>query len=349
MPADRLTFRDRTPLHQPDPGMVETAVLNVLAGIPVADAAGLVGLDTEELTAAVAVFRRAGQDALHQQTARTRWQAYIQFADWHAAESVAARELVPTLHQAEGSGATWWFIRKHPCWRLRVHHDADRSDVLNTVTAALDTLTAGGTIARWWQGLYEPEAPAFGGTRAIAAAHDLFHADSRAILDHAAHEPWPLGRRELSVLLCTTMFHAAGLEWYEMGDVWHQVALERPVPGDLLLDRLPQMTEQIRKLLLADTEPAGALFQDGAPAAFAAPWADVFRLAGSTLGASARAGELERGLRRILSYHVIFHWNRLGLSATVQAALAKAARDAVLGSPEDLGTPAVSAWVGKTS
>jgi thiopeptide-type bacteriocin biosynthesis protein len=52
---------------------------------------------------------------------------------------------------------------------------------------------------------------------------------------------------------------------------------------------------------------------------------------GQTLGTLARSGTLQRGQREVLSYHVIFHWNRLGLSALRQAILARTARDAILG------------------
>lgn len=63
----------------------------------------------------------------------------------------------------------------------------------------------------------------------MTCAHELFHADSRAILA-LHHHTNPLGRRELSVLLCTVLMRAASLEWYEMGDTWHQVTAERPLP-----------------------------------------------------------------------------------------------------------------------
>ncbi|MER6360279.1 thiopeptide-type bacteriocin biosynthesis protein [Kitasatospora sp. NPDC001527] len=329
MPADRLTATHADPVTlRPDPGRVEAAVLHVLAGTPVTDAAALTGLDPHQLTAAVEVYRQAGRDALHQQTVATCWQAYIQFTDWPTAETVAARQLAPALHAAEATGATWWFIRKHPCWRLRLHHDPRRGDGPAAVADVLDALAADGAV-RWWTGRYEPETLAFGGEDAMIVAGGLFHADSHAILQHSESEPWPLGRRELSVLLCTTMFHAAGLEWYEMGDVWQRVGQERPLPDRVSLDRLPRLTNQIRQLLLADTEPAGALFHDGGPAAFAAHWAGAFRKAGTALGAAARAGTLERGLRRVLAYHVIFHWNRLGIPHTAQGVLARAARDAV--------------------
>ena len=51
------------------------------------------------------------------------------------------------------------------------------------------------------------------------------------------------------------------------------------------------------------------------------------------LGAAASAGTLGRGLRAVLAQTVIFHWNRLGLSAITQAVLTHAAASACL--PED--------------
>nr|WP_143267114.1 lantibiotic dehydratase C-terminal domain-containing protein [Amycolatopsis thailandensis] len=52
--------------------------------------------------------------------------------------------------------------------------------------------------------------------------------------------------------------------------------------------------------------------------------------AGVDLGRLARVGTLRRGLRAVLSHHVIFHWNRIGLSYGTQAILAHAVKTAVL-------------------
>lgn len=38
-----------------------------------------------------------------------------------------------------------------------------------------------------------------------------------------------LGRRELSVLLCTAMLNAAALEWYEIDDIWQHVSQGAPL------------------------------------------------------------------------------------------------------------------------
>ena len=201
-----------------------------------------------------------------------------------------------------------------------------------------DQLATQGHISRWWPGIYEAETAAFGGEQAMAIAHELFSADSHAIMTLLSGTKTGLGRRELSLLLCHVMMRAAGLEWYEKGDVWHQVARERPLPADAPADRLTSMADNLKTLMLADTGPGGALLGPHGSAAAAAGWAEAFRRAGDYLGAQSRAGLLERGLRQILSYHIIFHWNRLGLPYRTQSILAWAARTAILGPPPDTVT-----------
>ncbi|MGH4015350.1 MAG: thiopeptide-type bacteriocin biosynthesis protein, partial [Pseudonocardiaceae bacterium] len=38
--------------------------------------------------------------------------------------------------------------------------------------------------SRWVESIYEPETHAFGGEEGMAAAHTLFHQDSRHIVEH---------------------------------------------------------------------------------------------------------------------------------------------------------------------
>ncbi len=147
-----------------------------------------------------------------------------------------------------------------------------------------------------------------------------------------------LGRRELSVLLCTALMRGAGLEWHEQGDVWHHVitAEHRSSLADLPRERLEVTAAEIRALLVADLD---SLTSPGGPLAPVAEWVTAFRDAGRSLAEAVRLGTLDRGLRQVLSYHVIFHWNRLGLSLRAQSALAWAARTAILNpasSPDEI-------------
>ncbi|UIX34498.1 thiopeptide-type bacteriocin biosynthesis protein [Streptomyces sp. GQFP] len=323
MPTDRLnqpSLLDAT-LH---------AVLDVLAGTDMNTAAARAGLEPADLDAAVAVYQQAGQQALAQQAGPPAWrQLYIQFTDWDKAEQTASDHLVPVLDLAQQDGLItgWWFIRKHPCWRMRLLPAVGTQQLPLALAGLLDELTAAGHIHRWWPGIYEPETAAFGGDISMTIAHTLFHADSHAILTTGHGE---LGRRELSLLLCATLMRAAGLEWYEQGDVWHRVTRERPLPSDVPAAKVHAMADSLRQLLLADTSPAGPMLQSDRALKPAADWVSAFRQAGRDLGTAARDGVLDRGLREVLSYHVIFHWNRLGLPARTQSVLAHAAHTAIL-------------------
>lgn len=263
------------------------------------------------------------------------WQLYIEFPDWAASEQTATRHLAPLLDEIGASGLItgWWFIRKNPCWRLRLRPGPDAPVMQAAIRAALDGLTASGALRRWRPGVYEAEEAAFGGPEGMAAAHDLFMADSGAVMHllRGGQGGSGVGRRELSVLLCTALLRGARLEWYEQGDAWHRVTLERPLPADVTAGQVSALAESIKVLLTADTSPDSGLFRPGAPLATAADWAAAFRQVGRELGTLARSGVLQRGLREVLSYHVIFHWNRLGLTARQQAILAGVARNAILG------------------
>ncbi|MEV4502585.1 thiopeptide-type bacteriocin biosynthesis protein [Streptomyces klenkii] len=272
-----------------------------------------------------------GETALEEQDDNHWLQFYLQFADWAAAEQIAADHVAPFLDRAEADGVStqWWFIRKHPCWRLRLR--PNRHSTEGQIRAVLDGIAASDRLHRWWPGVYEPETAAFGDTEGMRVAHELFHADSRAVLNLPRHQKLPLGRRELSLLLCGTLMRTAAVEWYEQGDVWHRVARMRPLPDDVPAGRLEELADGLRHLMLADTAPDGPLVGKDGPLAFAADWASAFREAGAALGQATRSGTLGRGLRHVLAYHVIFHWNRLGLPARQQSILAWAARSVILG------------------
>jgi thiopeptide-type bacteriocin biosynthesis protein len=254
-----------------------------------------------------------------------RWfHASISFPSWDAAEPVMASKVGPALDALARDGRTgsWWFLRKHPHWRIRI-----RDAPPDLAADLLGKLAADGTIAGWHPGIYEPEAHAFGGTAGMDIAHELFCADSQGILEYA-RGPAPLtGRRELSVALIGALLASAGLDWFERGDVYARVAAMRPAPPAASQPKLDQLTEQLHALARV---PAESLVPGGKPRTFETQWLEAFRDAGRQLGAAAQASELERGLRAVLAHVVIFHWNRIGLSSITQGILAHAARDAYL-------------------
>ncbi|WP_371780586.1 thiopeptide-type bacteriocin biosynthesis protein [Streptosporangium subroseum] len=318
MPADHLTIAP--------PYQLANGVLQILAGADVEAAAAETGVDPGDLHESLQVYQAAGLTALERR-ADTHWyQVRVQFADWSTAETIGATQLGPRLDELQAGGAVagWWFLRKHPCWRLRLY-GADTT----AVDHVLDELTAAGLLTRWWPTVYEPETAAFGGAAGMGAAHDLFCADSRGVLDYARRSEPGLGRRELSILLISALMRAAGLDWFERGDVFDRVARLRPTPdvGDA---RLEELAGRLCPLLASSVPADSPLLAPGGPIAFAVPWLAAYQAAGHRLGDAATQGRLDRGVRAVLTHAVIFHWNRFGLSATTQGVLAHAASTAIL-------------------
>ena len=263
-------------------------------------------------------------------------QVVIEFADRCAAERVAAMHLRPELAAAEvdGSITAWFFTRKSPCWRLRYAPASGRAR--GELARVLDGHAAEGGILGWAAGIYEPEAFAFGGTAGMGVAHDLFHEDSRSILDYLARTgvggpgAYDPGRRELTILLCSVLLRGSGLDWFEQGDVWGRVLQYRSTgPATCPTERQGSLRLAMHRLMTVDASPTGELV-NGGPLAALTDWFAAFERAGQRLAALAGRGELERGLRAVLAHHVIFHWNRLGLSYAEQRTLAALAKEVVM-------------------
>lgn len=248
----------------------------------------------------------------------------LRFHDWAASEQVMTTEVAPRLDEMTRSRMHrgWWFLRKHPEWRVRIC-DGDPA----AMRGLLDKVQADGIIAGWQPGTYEAEAHAFGGPLGMDIAHDLFCADSHGVLNYARVDTPLIGRRELSVLLISAMLAAARLDWFERGDVVARVAGMRPAPPGDSQARLAELAGQLRPLLAISAE---AVAGPCGPVAFASDWLAAFTDAGRRYADATADRALTRGLRAILPHTVIFHWNRLGLSATAQGILATAARDAYL-------------------
>jgi thiopeptide-type bacteriocin biosynthesis protein len=315
MPTTRVSF-----LSDRMAAIVEA----VLAGAPADTIAAEAGIDPTDVDTAVQTYRAAGQAALQAADNDAWFHASIELPNWSAAEAHFAAHIAPRLDQLDGGSAAWWFLRKHPHWRVRL-----RTTDNEWAAVLLGDLTDAGTIAAWKPGFYEPETAAFGGPVAMAIVHDLFCADSRGVLAHSRHEPPSIGRREISLLLIRALQHRAGLDWYETADVFDRVAHMRPAPSAADETRLDALAAKMQPLLALPADARVALFTDG-PLGHANEWMEAFATAGQKLGEAAANACLDRGLRAILAHIVIFHWNRLGLAARTQGILARAATTAIL-------------------
>lgn len=251
-------------------------------------------------------------------------QANVAFPDWDDAENVAAARIAPRL-DTDGLLSAWWFIRKHPCWRIR--YMPANPETAADVERHLDELAAAEHITGWTRVVYEREANVFGGAEAMITAHRLFHADSRALLAYLRDQSGGRHCREILLMLCSVMMRAARQDWFEQGDVRaHVAACRKPVPGTPPAG--PGLHAAIRQFLTADAE---SQMRVGALLGHYARWADSWAGAGRELAALAASGHLHRAPRDVMAHQVIFAWNRLGLPCEAQSALAGTAKTVVFG------------------
>lgn len=261
-------------------------------------------------------------------------QATITFGDPDTAEQAAIDHLAPILTEAETSGliTCWFYVRKGD-WRLRylpTAYTPTDTPAKRHMTTRLDQLIHDGLLRGAVAGIYEPEVHAFGGPQAMDTAHRLWHHDSRHLLTRGP----ATGRRdrEVSIMLCATMMRAAGLDWYEQGDVWARVGDHRDPPALALAESLQQPTQ---RLLTVDPDD---LTRKDAPLAGCHEQFDAYAVAGRALRDLHQHGQLRRGLRATLAHHVIFAWNRRSIPGLHQAALATAAKTVIFG-PDPTACP----------
>jgi len=280
----------------------------------------------------------AREDAMPK--AQAAWRQHnIEFPDRKTAGRVASEAIGPALIAAEAAGVLhgWWFMNKQP-WPLRYLHNGPAPTVIDRL---LDRLAAEGQIAGCAPGIYEPETFTFGGDAAMDAAHALFHHDSHHLL---TYDPSPaarhLGRRQTAVLLCSAMMRAAGLDWYEQGDVWAKVAELRPAGEPLHPEQAAAMASAMRQLM---TVSARALCDGNYSLDGHDRWVTAFEHTGQTLAHLAHVGGLTRGLRAILAHHVIFHANRADLPAEDQSVLSALAKEVVMGTSDNAAVSASAA------
>ncbi|MFF7174830.1 methyltransferase, FxLD system [Streptomyces pseudovenezuelae] len=258
-------------------------------------------------------------------------QRVLIFTAWDQAETTAAQHLLPLLAANNAELAHWSFLRKFPTWRLRYRPAGPAA--AKRLDLALDELVSAGALASWKPQIYEPEETVFGGPAAMAAAHVHFHQDSRHILEHLARQqsgtPDPLGRRELAVLMLSVAMRAAGLDWYEQGDVWAKVAAERN-GGTTASARV---RAAVQRLMTVEVSPSSSLARDGRLETLT-DWINAFDALGRRLADLHHGGELQRGLRAVLAHHAIFHFNRLGLPREDQHTLSTLAKEVVMGTSD---------------
>jgi thiopeptide-type bacteriocin biosynthesis protein len=217
-------------------------------------------------------------------------------------------ELAPLLRAArrEGRLRQFWFLHKAPDLRLRFFTRAPAA-LARRLEATLRRCQARRVVRSWSSSVYEPETFQFGGPEAMALVHAHFDRDAHLALAWDARAR--LSRTSVTTTLLSTALlndlflrAVAGAE-EEAWDVWCNLAALHGPPG------LPPAAPAVPSLTIASLLPLvsageGRLLRG---------YAHANRRLAAGLRRLWLGGHLRCGLRALLPFVALFHWNRFAL------------------------------------
>lgn len=232
------------------------------------------------------------------------------------------RQLLPIISswKRERKIKCFFFARKPPDLRLRFLWHGVQADLLSRIETILLELQLEGLVSHFFQSVYEPEVFQFGGPEAMALVHEYFETDSLAwiALDRLEEANArtiatdTLVRAVMNDLFLRTLSCPA-----EVWDVWCNLADSIP----------PSQTEPppSREIVLLETLLSSAR---GEEERILRNYLQANQQLSTELQQTWSEGKLLCGLRALLPFIAMFHFNRHGLNSVQQMAIASAMKQA---------------------
>lgn len=291
----------------------------------------------ERLFQQASIYHKAGRLALAENEQKDWIQYTITFASKKYDERQFAESMNYILRTEEQPLLLqeFWFLRKLGCWRIRFKPDRiGFGEAHYVLHEKFSKLIIDGLLESAVRGIYEPEIHAFGGAGGMKIVHSLYSQNCKNLIEVFNNSSYPIGRKELSLILYSALFSGARLEWYEQGDVWALVANERPCPSNGDSTKITSVASDVTAIMRASSNMSNLALKipDSSPALV--PWIKFFHATGRDLRHLSDHELMTRGLRRVLSYIVIFNWNMMGLDILDQSILACAAKEGFFGAAD---------------
>ena len=226
----------------------------------------------------------------------------------------------------EGKIDRFFFLNKPPGLRLRFR--ASLGDLLPELSSWLDEQRKEGEITSWSRGVYEAEVHQFGGELGLDIAHAFFTAESIAVMGYRRlqlDDAETFSSPDFSLFLLNDFFQRVVEDRWELWDLWCNMALTERVPTfqGADLDRAVALADAARGHILELLDDRGPFLEriSDAGRALLVEYQNQTRPIAERLRAARDEGALLYGLRQILPFWVIFHWNRMGFAIEHQQRL----------------------------
>jgi thiopeptide-type bacteriocin biosynthesis protein len=276
------------------------------------------------------IFLAAGSAQLSDALADESWFQVVVACE-SGADAFLGRELARAARRwlAAGIVRDLAYVRKAPGVRLRLLAGVRGGRLRETVLRHLEQARDRGAIRSWELGFYEPETHQFGGRDGLALFHQFSTIDTLSTLDALAIARSGRGKlppSAVSLLLVNTLLDVVvpGGPW-EHWDVWRNMRLTGRdfAPDDPARDLARRTVETNRTVLgaLATDREAALASASRAERALLVTHRRALDTWAARLRRAVRRGALEHGIRTILPFYVVFHWNRFGLPMAEQRVL----------------------------
>jgi thiopeptide-type bacteriocin biosynthesis protein len=305
------------------------AVIESLAAPDLERVAAQAGVPVDLLMAARDAFISGGIAAIHSLERQQRWLQFSISLGPDGWQRIVRSDIGTRIRAwlGDGPGREFFFMQKAP--GLRVRFCGVDDGCAGALRQALDALMTETTITAWTAGPYDAEVMQFGGATGLSLTHRWFTADSLAVLEHSRLRldgTARIGSELFSLMVIDRLLRRLYDDW-ERWDVWCKLTLT----GRLLHGAVgavdPSRSRATRMLLSHQPRILGAA-SEPERMLFARYDAALDGLCPEIQDA-VDAGRLLWGLREILPFWMVFHWNRMAfdfetqksLAATVAAAL----------------------------
>lgn len=258
----------------------------------------------------------------------------ISHQDHNMYSRIIQADILPVIAELERALPVhaWWWLSKQDttgtAMRLRIAVAA--ADAPQAEKLLADDLRRKAYDVRSLR--YEPEMRLFGGAVGMKLAHEVFFRDSQflALWAQCQEQPqYPFIPIGLMLALMVHMVREAGLDTFEIWDVFEQLSCARPLHAENDSDGYRNYQEMAAKVIRRGPKPVFALYSEQQAGTRKAQLLATYV---AQLGQCARSmsrayfsGELECGLREYLVPIMIFQMNRAGFPWVAQTRLANAA------------------------
>jgi thiopeptide-type bacteriocin biosynthesis protein len=228
----------------------------------------------------------------------------------------------------DGTIDGFFFMNKDPGCRLRFRSKEPEADFRRRLTGWLAHELEDDRAIAFEFGIYEPEVHQFGGPVGLALCHELFTLESRAVLElgHLGDD----GRTSvdpvvLSLFLVNALLRRVVGDRWEQWDAWmHMDLTGRRVElgAERRAELMAELAEQREVLEALALEPEALCEElDEVERPVLQRYLDGLDGVAGRLVEAAAAGRLCFGLREILPFWIVFHWNRMRFDHALQCSL----------------------------